>query len=53
MFFIFGEAMAMFIANKPGSLHEMDNFTRELAIAYTNVAIGLRDLTFVPAGQVK
>lgn len=40
----FGEAMAMFIANKPGALHEIDQFTRELAGAETNVAIGLARL---------
>ncbi|MEH7454921.1 sugar kinase [Gottfriedia acidiceleris] len=40
----FGEAMAMFIADKPGFLHEMDQFTRELAGAETNVAIGLAKL---------
>ncbi|MBV7507913.1 sugar kinase [Bacillus sp. sid0103] len=40
----FGEAMAMFIADKPGFLHEMDQFTRELAGAETNVAIGLARL---------
>ncbi|PEC50980.1 2-dehydro-3-deoxygluconokinase [Bacillus sp. AFS077874] len=40
----FGEAMAMFIADKPGFLHEIDQFTRELAGAETNVAIGLTKL---------
>ncbi|MEH7376245.1 sugar kinase [Neobacillus drentensis] len=40
----FGEAMAMFMANHPGSLHEVDQFTRELAGAETNVAIGLARL---------
>jgi 2-dehydro-3-deoxygluconokinase len=40
----FGEAMAMFIANQPGALHEMEQFTRELAGAETNVAIGLARL---------
>jgi 2-dehydro-3-deoxygluconokinase len=40
----FGEAMALFIANQPGSLHEINQFTRELAGAETNVAIGLARL---------
>lgn len=40
----FGEAMAMFIANQPGSLSQIDQFTRELAGAETNVAIGLARL---------
>lgn len=40
----FGEAMAMFIADQPGFLHEIDQFTRELAGAETNVAIGLARL---------
>lgn len=40
----FGEAMTMFIANQPGSLHEIEQFTRELAGAETNVAIGLARL---------
>ncbi|MBM7656041.1 sugar kinase [Neobacillus cucumis] len=40
----FGEAMAMFMANQPGSLHEVNQFTRELAGAETNVAIGLTRL---------
>lgn len=40
----FGEAMAMFIANQPGPLHEVSQFTRELAGAETNVAIGLARL---------
>ncbi|WML43152.1 sugar kinase [Neobacillus sp. PS3-40] len=42
----FGEAMAMFIANEPGALHEVDQYTRELAGAETNVAIGLARLGF-------
>lgn len=42
----FGEAMAMFMANHPGSLHEVSHFTRELAGAETNVAIGLARLGF-------
>ncbi|TWE05250.1 2-keto-3-deoxygluconate kinase [Neobacillus bataviensis] len=40
----FGEAMTMFIANQPGALHEVSQFTRELAGAETNVAIGLARL---------
>ncbi|MGG3466063.1 sugar kinase [Neobacillus pocheonensis] len=40
----FGEAMAMFMANQPGPLHEVSQFTRELAGAETNVAIGLARL---------
>jgi 2-dehydro-3-deoxygluconokinase len=40
----FGEAMAMFMANHPGSLHEVSQYTRELAGAETNVAIGLARL---------
>jgi 2-dehydro-3-deoxygluconokinase len=42
----FGEAMAMFIANQPGALHEIEQFTRELAGAETNFAIGLARLGF-------
>ncbi len=40
----FGEAMAMFMASHPGPLHEVSQFTRELAGAETNVAIGLARL---------
>ncbi len=40
----FGEAMAMFMANQPGLLHENKQFTLELAGAETNVAIGLARL---------
>jgi len=40
----FGEAMAMFMANQPGPLHTMNQFTMELAGAETNVAIGLARL---------
>ncbi|WP_191565385.1 sugar kinase [Metabacillus idriensis] len=40
----FGEAMALFIARNPGPLHEIEHFTRELAGAETNVAIGLSRL---------
>ncbi|WP_445489049.1 sugar kinase [Niallia sp. 03133] len=42
----FGEAMAMFMANSTGPLHEIKNFTIELAGAETNVAIGLAKLGF-------
>ncbi|MED1467785.1 sugar kinase [Bacillus salipaludis] len=42
----FGEAMAMFIANQPGPLHEINQYTLELAGAETNVAIGLIRLGF-------
>ncbi|PET45159.1 2-dehydro-3-deoxygluconokinase, partial [Bacillus sp. AFS001701] len=40
----FGEAMAMFIADKPGFLHEINQYSLELAGAETNVAIGLARL---------
>jgi 2-dehydro-3-deoxygluconokinase len=40
----FGEAMAMFMANQPGFLHEINQYTLELAGAETNVAIGLARL---------
>ena len=40
----FGEAMAMFIANEIGPLHEVSQYTRGLAGAETNVAIGLARL---------
>lgn len=40
----FGEAMAMFMANQSGSLHQINQFTLELAGAETNVAIGLARL---------
>jgi 2-dehydro-3-deoxygluconokinase len=42
----FGEAMAMFIANEQGPLHEVNQYTRSLAGAETNVAIGLARLGF-------
>lgn len=42
----FGEAMAMFMANEPGQLHEINQFNLELAGAETNVAIGLARLGF-------
>lgn len=40
----FGEAMAMFIADEPGPLHEVNQYTRALAGAETNVAIGIARL---------
>lgn len=40
----FGEAMAMFMAEQPGPLHEIKRYTKELAGAETNVAIGLARL---------
>jgi 2-dehydro-3-deoxygluconokinase len=40
----FGEAMAMFIANEQGPLNEVNQYTRSLAGAETNVAIGLARL---------
>jgi 2-dehydro-3-deoxygluconokinase len=42
----FGEAMAMFIADEQGPLHEVNHYTRSLAGAETNVAIGLARLGF-------
>jgi 2-dehydro-3-deoxygluconokinase len=42
----FGEAMAMFIADQIGELHEVEHFTRALAGAETNVAVGLARLAF-------
>jgi 2-dehydro-3-deoxygluconokinase len=42
----FGEAMAMFMANEQGPLHEVNQYTRGLAGAETNVAIGLARLGF-------
>lgn len=42
----FGEAMAMFIADTAGPLHEINHYTRGLAGAETNVAIGLARLGF-------
>ncbi len=40
----FGEAMAMFVADTPGSLDEVEHYTRSLAGAETNVATGLARL---------
>ncbi|WEG10786.1 sugar kinase [Pullulanibacillus sp. KACC 23026] len=42
----FGEAMAMFIANEVGELRDVDHYTRGLAGAEVNVAIGLARLGF-------
>lgn len=40
----FGEAMAMFIADEPGRLHEVPHYTKALAGAETNTAIGFARL---------
>ncbi|WP_410512732.1 sugar kinase [Paenibacillus sp. BR2-3] len=42
----FGEAMAMFIADRPGELHLIEQFTKALAGAETNVSTGLARLGF-------
>ena len=42
----FGEAMSMFMAQTPGPLHEVTEFTQALAGAETNTAIGLARLGF-------
>lgn len=42
----FGEAMAMFIADRPGELHQIEHFTRALAGAETNVSVGLARLGY-------
>jgi 2-dehydro-3-deoxygluconokinase len=42
----FGEAMAMFMADQEGELHEVEHFTRALAGAETNVSVGLARLAF-------
>lgn len=39
-----GEAMAMFVATQTGDLAEVDNFTKRIAGAELNVAIGLARL---------
>jgi 2-dehydro-3-deoxygluconokinase len=44
----FGEAMAMFVADRPGSLDEIGGYTRALAGAETNVATGLARLGHAP-----
>ncbi|TCZ64791.1 sugar kinase [Roseicella aquatilis] len=40
----FGEAMALFVAEEPGDLAAVERFTRRLAGAETNVAVGLARL---------
>jgi len=47
----FGEPMAMFIANEVGELSEVNSFTRALAGAESNVAVGLSRLGH-PTGYV-
>lgn len=42
----FGEAMAMFVADTPGDLTDIEHFHRRLAGADNNVAIGLSRLGF-------
>ncbi|SFJ71596.1 sugar kinase [Thermoflavimicrobium dichotomicum] len=42
----FGEAMVLFIAEQVGELHQVEKFTRNLAGAETNVAIGLARLGY-------
>ncbi|MFC7441794.1 sugar kinase [Laceyella putida] len=42
----FGEAMALFVADQVGELHQVEHFTRHLAGAETNVAIGLARLGY-------
>jgi 2-dehydro-3-deoxygluconokinase len=41
---LFGEPMVMFMADSPGALEDVEFFTRRLAGAEVNVAIGLRRL---------
>lgn len=40
----YGEALALFVANEVGDFADVDNYTRRLAGAETNVAIGLARL---------
>ncbi|CAH2604887.1 2-dehydro-3-deoxygluconokinase [Rhodovastum atsumiense] len=40
----FGEAMALFVAETPGDLASVENFTRRMAGCETNVAVGLARL---------
>lgn len=47
----FGEAMALFVATEPGDLAGVASFTRRMAGAETNVAVGLARLGF-PVGWV-
>lgn len=42
----FGEAMAMFMANETGALDRVDHYSRELAGAETNFAIGMARLGY-------
>lgn len=42
----FGEAMSLFVATQPGNLADVENFTRRMAGAETNVAVGLARLGF-------
>ncbi|MCY8582638.1 sugar kinase [Bacillus haynesii] len=42
----FGESMAMFYANETGGLHEASSYSKALAGAETNVAVGLSRLGF-------
>jgi len=42
----FGEAMAMFVAESPGELADVEHFQRRIAGADTNVAIGVARLGF-------
>nr|WP_300312163.1 sugar kinase [Halomonas sp.] len=42
----FGEAMALFVADEPGDLAAVESFSRGIAGADTNVAIGLSRLGF-------
>ncbi|KKB74432.1 MULTISPECIES: sugar kinase [Bacillus] len=42
----FGESMTMFYANEAGELHEASSFSKALAGAETNVAVGLARLGF-------
>lgn len=42
----FGETMAMFVAEQPGDLAQVSQFTRRIAGADSNVAIGLARLGF-------
>lgn len=40
----FGEAMALFVANQPGDLADVDQFVKRMAGAESNVAVGLARL---------
>ncbi len=41
---LFGEALALLVADRPGPLEEVEHFTRKIAGAEVNVAIGLARL---------